>query len=316
MITQIAEEASLRRDRLLRENVDHLLFKKHRLRCLTINTHRGQGPKVPYLLSRATGEEAERIELMHETRSYAYFIADWLNRNKENFDVTALQEVFSGVMGVGERLLGKYRQRDHYRVISGFTSLIEQGVGFAGFRYQNLMLSHLPKLTEQAYNHLLPGKVFYLASCGFTLAPFLLQDTIVWIGNTHLHAYSPQARMRQARNIASVLSHLRDVPVVFMGDFNTVPPGCRTEDFGAGDRDRHSYQNDDTLIILQDAGLQTIEHHDDLSFYTYPTGLANRTLDYIMFSHHWHVRDYGVVRDFLLSDHYPVYADIELRRSL
>jgi endonuclease/exonuclease/phosphatase family metal-dependent hydrolase len=312
MITHIASEANRQRTVLLHSNERPALLQEYRLRCLTINTHRGQGPKLPFLLTKASTEEAQRIGLMHETRAYAYFIADWLNQHREKFDVVALQEVFNGILGVGEKIMGKYRQRDHYRVLSGFDSLVEHGVGFAAFRYQNLMLSQLPKLSEHAYNHLLPGKVLFLASCGFTLAPFLLKDTIVWIGNTHLHAYNPRSRMNQARSIANVLRTLGDVPIVFMGDFNAVPPGMRTREFGEGDIDRYNYENDHTLEVLHDAGLRTVDHAEDVKFYTYPTGLPNRTLDYIMYSRHWLLRDYGVLQDFTLSDHYPVHAELEL----
>lgn len=223
MISQLMSEAVRTRSTILRERLSAQLTAEYRLRCLSINTHRGQGPKLSLLRDTRSPEEAQRIALMHDTRAYAYFIAEWLNTHRQRYDVVALQEVFSGILGVGERIVQKYRQRDHYRVLSGFASYLEHGVGFAGFRYQNLLLSQMPKLSQCAFNRHLPGKVFFLASCGFTLAPFLLKDVIVWIGNTHLHAYSPAARMRQARSIAQVIRSLGDVPVVFMGDFNTVP---------------------------------------------------------------------------------------------
>ncbi len=312
MIAKIITEAADTRTSLLRSPATTSLAREYRLRCLTINTHRGQGPKLSLLRSGSSPEEAQRIELMHDTRAYTYFIAEWLNNHKHEYDVVALQEVFNGVLGIGERIVQKYRQRDHYRMLSGFESYLEHGVGFAGFRYQNLMLSQLPKLSHNAYHLHLPGKVFFLASCGFTLAPFLLKDTIIWIGNTHLHAYSPAARMRQARSIAQVIRALSDVPVVFMGDLNTVPAGCRTRDFGPGDIDRYNYHRDDTISILEDSGLQIVRHEDERTFYSYPTGMPNRTLDYIMFSRHWHVHDYGALHDFTLSDHYPVYAELEL----
>src|SRR5215467_1648665 len=217
------------------------------LKCVSINTHRGQGPKLPYLLSQVSMEEAERIELLHDTRAYTYYIADWLNQNRQQFDVVGLQEVFNGVLGLGDRILGKFRQRDHYRVISGFRSAIPHGVGFAGYRYENLLLSQLQMLNGHQINYLLPGKVYFLAACGFTLAPFVLGDQMVAIGNTHLHPYNPKDRTQQARSIASELQKLGDVPVLFMGDFNTVPPGCRDTGFPAGERDVKSYKNDDTF---------------------------------------------------------------------
>lgn len=284
------------------------------LRCISINTHRGQGPKLPYLLSQASREEGERIALLHDTRAYTYYIAEWLNQNRQRFDVVGLQEVFSGVFGFGDRLLGKFRQRDHYRVISGFRSALPHGVGFAAFRYENLLLSQLALRDSASANHRLPGKVYMLAACGFTLAPFLFNGQTVWVGNTHLHPYSPRERARQAASIAQEVDKLGDVPVLFLGDFNTVPPGCRENGFPAGERDEHSYRNDETFRILSDAGLQIIEHEDSLRFHTYPTGLPNRTLDYILFSHHWEAVSYGVVREFKFSDHYPVAGEFRLRR--
>ncbi len=315
MIANIAREAYLKRMSYLRTDAPAPSTDTYCLRCVTVNTHRGQGPKLPYLLNNASAEEAERIELMHETRAYAYFIADWLNRRRHEFDVIALQEVFLGVLGIGDKILGKYRQRDHYRIISGYSSFVEHGVGFAGFRYQNLLLSQLPKLSDSAFNRLLPGKMAFLASSGFTLAPFLLHDRIVWIGNTHLHAYNPKSRMKQAAQIAGVIESLGDTPILFLGDLNTVPPGCRDSDFPAGERDVNSYRGDRSLDILSDAGLQIVHHRDSKEFHTYPTGAANRTLDYIMFTRHWRVNNYRVLTDMKFSDHYPVYAELELEQK-
>lgn len=284
------------------------------LRCISINTHRGQGPKLPYLLSRASREEGERMALLHDTRAYTYHIAEWLNQQRGRFDIAGLQEVFSGVFGFGDRLLGKFRQRDHYRVISGFRSALPHGVGFAAFRYENLLLSQLAMRDGTPTNYRLPGKVYWLAACGFTLAPFLFGGRTVWVGNTHLHPYNPKERARQAASITGAVRRLGDVPVLFLGDFNTVPPGCRASGFPAGERDEHSYRNDETFRILTDAGLRMVRHEDAPRFYTYPTGLPNRTLDYILFSHHWDVVDYGVIHEFKFSDHYPVAGTFRLRR--
>ncbi|HKV41272.1 MAG TPA: endonuclease/exonuclease/phosphatase family protein [Blastocatellia bacterium] len=285
------------------------------LKCISINTHRGQGPKLPYLLSQVSMEEAERIQLLHHTRVYTYYIAEWLNQKKREFDVVGLQEVFNGVLGFGDRLQGKFHQRDHYRVISGFRAALPHGVGFAGFRYENLLLSQLQMMDGAQINYLLPGKVYFLAACGFTLAPFVFDGRIVWIGNTHLHPYSPKERKKQAISIASEIRKLNGAPVLFLGDFNTVPPGCRDSGFPAGERDVNSYRHDETMKVLFDAGLNLYPHEDSERFYTYPTGLPNRTLDYILFSDHWEVLSYEVAKDFKFSDHYPVSGEFRLRRQ-
>jgi len=56
-----------------------------------------------------------------------------------------------------------------------------------------------------------------------------------------------------------------------------------------------------------------LKHEDNENFYTYPTGLPNRTLDYILFSHHWEVERYEVVKTFTFSDHYPVFGEFRLK---
>jgi endonuclease/exonuclease/phosphatase family metal-dependent hydrolase len=289
------------------------MSERQTIRCITINTHRGRGPKLSYLLAQASLDEAERIELLHDTRAYTYYIAEWLNQNRDKYDVVGLQEVFNGILGFGDRLFRKYRQRDHYRLIAGYRSVIAHGVGFAAFRYENLLLSQLQKIGQTQINYLLPGRVAFLAACGFTLAPFIFNGQVIWIGNTHLHPFNPNDRQDQARSIAAEVRKHGDVPMLFMGDFNTVPPNCRKSGFPAGDNDANSYKDDRTFEILAEAGLYMLKHEDNENFYTYPTGLPNRTLDYILFSHHWEVERYEVVKTFTFSDHYPVFGEFRLK---
>jgi endonuclease/exonuclease/phosphatase family metal-dependent hydrolase len=284
------------------------------VRVITVNTHRGQGPKLRYLLETALPTEKRRILLLHDTRAYTYHIADWLHRHADRYHVVALQEVFYGLFGAVQQVVtGRSRQIEYYRTLGGFPHTITHRVGFSAFQYQNVLLSRLLRTGARQIHEHLPGRVFRLAACGFTLAPFRWQGQTVYLGNTHLHAYNPRARAQQAESIAREIRRLGDVPVIFLGDFNTVPPGCRQGDFPHGDRDRHSYRGDTTLRCLADVGLRTIEHRDDPDFWTYPTGMSNRTLDYVLFSRHWEVEDYRVVREFTLSDHYPVEAALRLR---
>ncbi len=284
------------------------------LRCATINTHRGRGPIVEYLTRDAAPAERERVLLLHETRAYAYCIADWMARHRDLLDVVALQEVFNGLLGFGDRLLSRYPQHAYYRAFGGYPSAVAHGVGFAGFRYENLLLSRLPETDEPRIRRLLPGRVWGLAACGFTLAPYRFAGRTVWIGNTHLHACNPRARAVQAASIARTLRALGDVPILFLGDLNTVPPGCKDGDFPHGDRDARSYRDDATLGLLARAGLRMEHHADEDAWWTYPVGLPNRTLDYILFSRHWEVESYDVIREFRLSDHYPVIGEFRLRR--
>jgi endonuclease/exonuclease/phosphatase family metal-dependent hydrolase len=309
----VEEDLRRRIDEILESRIRSARTTRGTLSVATINTHRGRGPKIDYLLGAAAPPEAERIRLLHEHRAYAYYIADWLHRNRGFFDVVALQEVFNGILGIAERYFGRFPQHDYYRVFSGFRYSEGHGVGFAGFRYENLLLCHLDPAPGKRIRRLLPGRVFGLAACGFILSPFRFADRTVWIGNTHLHAYNPRARMLQAAGLARAVRSLGDVPVLLMGDLNTVPPGCKDGDFPAGDRDVRSYKGDRTLEILAAAGLRSVVHEDRDAFWTYPTGAPNRTLDYVLFSRHWEVESWRVERGFLLSDHYPVAAELRLR---
>ena len=71
-----------------------------RLSVLTANTHLGQGPKLPYLLRGAEECDRARIELLHDTRAYAYHIAEWLRRNSDLYHAVGLQEVFHHALGL------------------------------------------------------------------------------------------------------------------------------------------------------------------------------------------------------------------------
>lgn len=285
------------------------------VRCLTLNTHRGRGPDVRYVLRGASHEAAERALLLDETRAYAWHLADWIRR-RDRYEVVGLQEVFHGILGFGARpFAGRFRQRDYYRALSEYPHSLAHRVGFAGFRYENVLLSRLPPAPDPRIEFHLPCRVFRLAACGFTLAPFRVAGRTVWIGNTHLHAYNPRARTKQALAIAREVRRLGDVPVLVLGDLNTVPPGCKDGDFPDGDRDVRSYRDDRTLQVLARAGLRTAPHEDREPHWTYPTGAPNRTLDYVLHTRHFDVEDYRVVRDFALSDHLPVEATFRLRRE-
>ena len=282
-------------------------------RCVTLNTHRGSGPDLACLRRTSEPEETRRLEILHDTKAYTYWIAEWLQSRRDAYDAVGLQEVWGGVLGLGTRPFSRFAQDDYYRVLSGYGAALSHRVGFAGFRYANVLLLR-EALASGAEKHAnLPCRVFLLAACGFTLAPVVHRGRTVWIGNTHLHAYDPRKRSRQAAAIADVLLALGDVPVLFLGDLNTTPPGCRDGDFPAGERDRWSYRGDETLRILARAGLRAVPHDDGPEMHTYPTGDRNRTLDYVLFSRHWHVEDYRVLHDVRFSDHYPVEGTFRLR---
>ncbi len=282
-------------------------------RCVTLNTHRGAGPDIDCLRRTCEPQETRRLELLHDAAAYTCWIAEWLQRNRDRYDAVGLQEVFGGVLGLGARPLSRFTQDDYYRVLSGYETALSHAVGFAGFRYANVLLCRARSVDGPEIHSYLPGRVLLLAACGFTLAPLRHAGRRIWIGNTHLHAYDPKKRAKQAAAIAAEVAALGDEPVIFMGDLNTTPPGCKDGDFAAGERDRFSYRGDETLKILARAGLRMVPHDDGPDLHTYPTGDRNRTLDYVLFSGHWRVEDYRALHDVRFSDHYPVEAAFRLK---
>src|SRR5215510_1344047 len=102
-------------------------------RCVTFNTHRGQGPDLGCLRRTTDPEEARRLELLHDTAAYTLWIAEWLQRERDLYDAVGLQEVFGGLFGLRSRS----SQDDYYRVLSGYETVISHAVGFAAFRYSN-----------------------------------------------------------------------------------------------------------------------------------------------------------------------------------
>src|SRR5204863_4580838 len=106
-------------------------------RCVTVNTHRGRGPDVACLRRTAEPAQAARLDLLHDTAAYTYWIAEWLQRRRDLYDAVALQEVWGGVLGLSSRPFSRFQQDDYYRVLSGFETALSHAVGFAGFRYAN-----------------------------------------------------------------------------------------------------------------------------------------------------------------------------------
>src|SRR5882724_7679364 len=109
-------------------------------RCVTLNTHRGSGPDLGCLLRTTEPDDARRLELLHDTAAYTFWIAEWLQRHRDRYDAVGLQEVFGGMLGFGARPLSRFSQDDYYRVLSGYETALTHPIGVAGFRYANVLL--------------------------------------------------------------------------------------------------------------------------------------------------------------------------------
>ncbi len=245
----------------------------------------------------------------------------WLS--EDQFDIVGLQEVFQSfrffMVGVRKKVFEG----------TGFETVIPHGIGarayFFNYVFENVLLSKLPLAEGKTFkdcNFSLPSTIYWVVRSGFTIMPVMFDNRVILVGNTHLHSSSSKKREDQVIHIAKAIKELQveygaDVPILFMGDFNTVPKGAKASGFLTGDDD--NYENDRTLEFLEDSvGLYSHVVGDIPHLYTYPAGIDElqpdircRTLDYILYSKHWEVLLYEVMKVYL-SDHFPVRAEFRL----
>jgi endonuclease/exonuclease/phosphatase family metal-dependent hydrolase len=116
------------------------------------------------------------------------------------------------------------------------------------------------------------------------------------IVNTHFDSTSADARLAAAEQLAHELATADDLPTVLLGDFNaTLEDPELAPLLGRGLRS----------ALLTSAGptATSFEHEE------------GRRLDHVLVSHHWEVTSAEVWTSAAkASDHYPVVADLDLRR--
>jgi hypothetical protein len=135
------------------------------------------------------------------------------------------------------------------------------------------------------------------------VAGFLELDAVVAVrGGKH----AGEIRVDAARVVLGHLDALVGRPGTSRARFRRGTACARAQRVYAGDR---------TFEILGQAGLRSIPDADRAEFWTHPTGRPDRALDHVLFSRHWAVESYRVLRDFTLSDHLPVEAALRLRPS-
>ena len=288
---------------------------KRKLRVMTYNTHCGLGP------SDVPGFWRKLLARIGESRVYPKRISGWLARLSKKVDIVGLQEVRHNLSPFSDPQFEIYRK-------AGFKNALRHIVGTWGFRYDNVLLSNLARvhLPDTAVYHDLPGKVYGLATCGFTLAPYEFCGKQIWVGNVHLHPYDPHLRSVQVRYILERIQNMRDkygdVPIIILGDFNAVLPGLPVGPFKSGDPDPGSYVGDESFKLFFVFFFRVPHHEDQMSDYTYPTMFKddacnhkpNRTLDFILCTEgDWEICSYAVLQDVDHSDHYPVLGEFILK---
>jgi endonuclease/exonuclease/phosphatase family metal-dependent hydrolase len=287
------------------------------LKVATLNAHQFHGPvlngrqSIPRQLFYLLGRKALVTMYKERVKEFA---------STSEFDVIAFQEVF--------QRFGIPKMHERYKVFegTGFETIIVHGLGASFYTYENVLLSKLPLadgVKIKDINYPLPHRMYWTVRVGFTVAPFIFADRVILVCNVHLHAGSVSKRENQVIKIIRVLAEVienygGDVPVLLLGDLNTVPEGAQTSGFPTGDDD--NYEGDNTLKFFAKIGLKSFIEKDEPSLYTYPAAVdimqtdpRCRTLDYILYSRHWEPIEYKVLHSYFLSDHYPVVGTFRLR---
>ena len=133
----------------------------------------------------------------------------------------------------------------------------------------------------------------------FTVVTFVHQTQPMTVMNTHLSHVSDLARKDAIHTlVAYVKKHAHTMPLVLMGDFNTIPS--------------------EGLLNPLDMLLQSVWHRQTLNptFHGFTAPTMTEPIDHIYYSDHWQAQGFKVhdhPNEATLSDHYPIQVTLALK---
>ena len=123
--------------------------------------------------------------------------------------------------------------------------------------------------------------------------------------NSHFDNASEKAREESVKMILAHAEKYKDLPVVFTADMNVVEGSANYVQMTSGCLKDTKYLTDDSMNYLT--------YHD-----TKPSRHQGEVIDYVMVNDNFNVLSYKVVTAGIdnryVSDHFPVYADLELKK--
>jgi endonuclease/exonuclease/phosphatase family metal-dependent hydrolase len=134
-----------------------------------------------------------------------------------------------------------------------------------------------------------------------------------YLVNVHLEAFDKETREEQAYELVKLIKSL-DLPVILLGDFNTIPLLAKNKKPTGGDPNR--FLEEKTLITLKNSlGFKSLfpdEYFtgDESSSLTFPSAKPVEKLDYIFYDPNaFEVIEYKTLFELgTVSDHLPVFA--------
>ena len=142
---------------------------------------------------------------------------------------------------------------------------------------RTLWLSETPEQPSRGWDAMLPRVVSLVRMAG--------PEGRCWAANLHLDHHGPMAREQGLLQVARILKG--DEPAVLVGDFNQLP----------------------RLEGWTDCQVQSQQAHWG-TFHDFQGGTEGPRIDAILLSPQWRLRQFELVQDSRLSDHYPLVAEV------
>ena len=225
------------------------------------------------------------FNIQNDSKTYKRKKVDELHNYiyKNKIDVLGLQEVFPKLskdikndLQYDYKMEGKFRffSRIILRRINEKNPILTKHEVIYSKTYH---LPSFPSLTKRILTHVV----------------IKYKDKEISVYNTHLEVYIPSVKIRQLNKIYEIIKN-DNRPKILMGDFNLKTNNDIFNEF---------------VTKLEDIDIKRIP----LDEKTYKPSKYKREIDHIFISKEFRLKNKEVVKDLVISDHYPVLINVELK---
>lgn len=225
------------------------------------------------------------FNIQNDSKTYKRKKVDELHNyiEKNKIDVLGLQEVFPRLdkdikkdLGYDYKVEGKFRflSRIILRRINEKNPIITTHEVVSSKTYH---LPSFPSLTKRVLTHVV----------------IKYKEKEISIYNTHLEVYIPSVKTKQLNKIYEIIKK-DDRPKVLMGDFNLKTNNNIFSEF---------------VTKLEEIDIKRIP----LDEKTYKPSKYKREIDHMFISKEFRLKNKEVVKDLIISDHYPVLIDVTFK---
>lgn len=203
---------------------------------------------------------------------------------KNKIDVLGLQEVFPKLdKDIKKDLQYDFKIEGKFRF---FSKIILRRIN-----EKNPIITHYDIVSSKTYH--LPSFPS-LTKRILTHVVLKYKDKEISIYNTHLEVYIPTVKIKQLNKIYDIIKE-DNRPKVLMGDFNLKTNNDIFNDF---------------IDRLGELGIKRIELNEK----TYKPSKYKREIDHIFISKEFRLKNKEVIKDLVISDHYPVLIDVDVKK--